>query len=375
MTPVPESLKANKKVAPFIARASELASVNPVVSYYCKLYVIEQILAEQLHAADKEVESYTMSLLDETEALKLDQGEDSVAPILASRQLSISTVFVFAFKLFSGCLADLADYDGTNKPQLVAKIRATLTFWLLFSLFDEQGDPIDYGKLTGGRCTTAADFATFVKDKTKVLKVHLSKLLKDEVPIKGEDQEFQDLENAAATQTQDEPITKDIDETHEGFGEDSIHDSDTDRGAPADEDSGPNIHLEPPAEDDTQFSLPGAPTFDPTEGEAAFSLPGAPKFLPSDDLLQINKKSSIHMFKPGSPPPAREPAPQRTLLNVTHVTKELLGALVDTTEQIAKAQKHAKFAISALNYEDLATAEAELIKGLETIRLLQNQSS
>lgn len=393
---IPESLKNDRLVAPFIARLVELSEVNPVVSYYCKLYVLEHILTHKLHQTGKDVETFTIALLDDTEHAKQSSDDESVRHVLGSKQLSLDFLFVFAFKLFHGCLEDLGAYDGLRKAQLAQKLRVTINFWSLFPLFtsDPGAEPLDYAKTTGGQANTEQEFLAFTKEKLKTLKFQLSRLLKDEVPIKGEEQELAALETSIS-----------ISETGNNEGdvetgenaEKNVHDSvssgpETENGVESPESSGfalpqapklnPEVNSESEQEEENPFTLPGAPKFDPGEKSdsesSAINLPGAPKLLPDDDLSQVNKKSSIQVFPPekGVNEETRpKPTPQRTPSStVTHVTKESLHSIVDTTEQVGKIQKHAKFAISALNYEDWATAEAELVKGLEMLRRIKEKA-
>ncbi|KAM9900000.1 hypothetical protein OXX79_005385 [Metschnikowia pulcherrima] len=403
---IPESLKSDRNVAPFIARSVELAEVNPVVSYYCKLYVLEHILTEKLHQSNKDVEVFTIALLDDTEALKASPDDESVHHVLASRQLSIDFVFVFAFKLYNSCLEDLSNYDGA-KARLAQKLRATINFWSLFPLFaGDSGDPIDYAKTSGGQANSEDSFLAFTREKVKTLKYQLSRLLKDEVPVKGEEKELEEFaiksvengEDFEEIETNAGNLNEAGSESTEGRSEgDSAANTRLEHGKNDDIDSESGFTLPKPPQtipsidsgeendDNSGFTLPGAPKFDPSKNanpaDNDIHLSGAPKLLPDDDLTTVNKNSSIKVFPPkngektNSTPVRPQSSSQRsTSSNVVHVTKDTLHTIVDTTEQIGKIQKHAKFAISALNYEDLGTAEAELIKGLELLRSIKDKS-
>ncbi|GEQ68590.1 hypothetical protein JCM33374_g2258 [Metschnikowia sp. JCM 33374] len=431
---IPESLRNDRQVAPFIARSVELQDVNPVVSYYCKLYVLEHILSQKLHQNGKDIESFTMALLDDTESTKASPDDESVRQVLASKQLSLNLVFIFAFKLFNGCLEDLSNYDGVSKPRLAHKLRATINFWSLFALFSAPNelDPVDYDQTTAGQCKTEEEFLAFTKDKAKTLKYQLSRLLKDEIPIKGEEQELDALAHDTdslniqagefdATQDantpsgpsdqpdgagvpnsgktpQSVPSTEDFEQIPNDSKSNAFslpEPPKTDPGSDVQDDSDPGTESHNAGNPGNPgnsgnsgnpgFTLPGAPKFDPSiendsDAEANdLKLPGAPSLLPDDDLSKVNKKSSIQVFPPQNDKPTPAPVrpnvePKRSVSsNVVHVTRESLPDLVDTTEQIGKIQKHAKFAISALNYEDFNTAEAELLKGLELLRSIKSR--
>lgn len=359
---IPLSIKQDREVTPYIARSLEMLTVNPVVSYYCKIHVLDHILSQRLHVGNKEVETFTMGLLDDTELIKNSHDDENVQQVLNSRQLSVNLVFVFAFRLFNGCLEDLSNYDGSNKIQLATKLRASINFLNVLNVFTGDDDAsIDFSKTTGGKCASREEFVAFTKEKTKTLKYQLSRLIKDEIPLKGEEEELAELEQLGDAEASTEDGSKAIDADDE---DDSVKDTE-----------GPS---------EPEFSLPGAPKFDPSsdnddnDDDGNFKLPGAPKFLPDDDLTHINKASSIHVFsRESEDKPKPQPKPKPVVAKEEpkpHVllTKESLASIVDTTEQISQIQKHAKFAISALNYEDLATAEAELLRGLELLRLVKN---
>lgn len=356
---VPQAIKSDRDVTPFIARSVEMHTVNPVVSYYCKIYVLDHILSKKLHVGNKEVEIFTIGLLDDTESIKNSHEDENVQQVLADRQISMNMVFVFAFKLFNGCLEYLSNYDGSNKIQLASKLRATINFMSVLSVFtgDEDGS-LDFSKTTGGKCGDKDEFVKFTKDKVRTLKYQLSRLIKDEVPLKGEEEELAKFEAEApeATEAAPEYVPEDV-------PQEDIKDN----------------------SDEPEFSLPGAPKFDPSsdnedDDEGGFKLPGAPKFLPDADLSHINKASSIQVISPESKKAHPEPAPPKPVVHrapaPTHepITKESLANIIDTTEQISQIQKHAKFAISALNYEDLDTAEAELLKGIELLKIVRKHT-
>lgn len=369
---IPTSIKQDKNVTQYIMRSVELQTANPVVSYYCKLYVLDYILTNKIHQTSKEVEEFTIGLLDDTEALRSSHEDESVRKVLDSKQLSINLVFVFAFRLFNSCLEDLK-VDGYDKKQLISKFRAALNFWsLLKVLYGDDESEIDYSATTAGKCSNKDEFVAFTKEKIKTLKYQLSKVIKEETPAKNEDQELA-AELAKLEQPSADQGTPDLpEETNEGddFTPEQPKESNDNEG-----------------EDFPSLALPGAPKFDPSdpaEDDGNLKLPGAPKFLPDDDLSQINRKSSIQVFKADSPEPETKLVPkvvakperksEMTGSSQHHapVTKEDIHTILDSTEHISKIQKHAKFAISALNYEDLDTAEAELTKGLEMIRLMKS---
>lgn len=413
---IPTSLKENKTISPYISRSLELESINPVVSYYCKIYILEYILSNKLHTTGKDVESYTIALLDETEQIKLSTEDEGLNKALNDKTISLTLVMEFTFKLFNSCLQDLSNYDGTNKFQLVGKFKACLNFMNLLSIFYNKPDAsINWEKF---KVNNNEEFSKSIKEKLKILKFNLTQLIKDEVKITQDDKELEDeLErelrdieknNIGGEENEFESdlpsAPKFVDEPELPSAPKFVNDPEL-PSAPTFNDvpelpSAPNFDSEPElpspkyvdepklpsapkfvdepfapsAVSKSSVSLPGAPHFLPQDSpDSSVKLPGAPKFLPDDDISHINKDSSIKVF----PPKGTNEVPSRRVSSVSkniehaQVKPQDINEIINKTEVISKIQKHAKFAISALNYEDIGTAEKELKEALEMIQNLK----
>lgn len=104
----------------------------------------------------------------------------------------------------------------------------------------------------------------------------------------------------------------------------------------------------------------------------------APQFPPA--------AGPIHAYAPTSPSPAPAPAPAHTSLPTYsppapapvpaqeptgyhhHLTKREVQSILDQSELITVVQKHCKFAISALTYEDMKTAMKELTTAMDLLK-------
>lgn len=403
ITDIPLALQSNKNVVPFVIRANELESVNPIVSYFCKFHVLEYILNQKLHKVDQESEAFTIQLLDETEQMKNNQDEN-LQKVLEDKNMAIKVVLNFSLKIFNGCLTDLNNYNGLNKPALVSKIKACLNFLSLIDIF--KNDDIDISGLTNGSFQDFSLFSSSINQKIKLMKYNLSKLLKDEIQIKGEEDEF----DRELKELETENVGNEAEEDVDAVADDGAADADAVAAAAADETPATN-HIDAPtphSPDDNgspgspgvhgiahsssesldAVNLPPVPHIDPQD-TGDIKLPGAPKFLPGDDLSHINKNSSIQVFpkdqkdlkdskdQKGSKDvkePKSTPKEHNFPREGPHYTKDNINSILDKQELISKIQKHCKFAASALNYEDLETAEKELLQSLELIRLVKNSN-
>ena len=72
---IPPALKA-ADIARFAQRAGQVEKAKPVVAYWCNYWIVEQILSKQLHKADADCMSYTMTLMDKLEQTKSDFSDN-----------------------------------------------------------------------------------------------------------------------------------------------------------------------------------------------------------------------------------------------------------------------------------------------------------
>ena len=82
---IPPALKA-ADIARFAQRAGQVEKAKPVVAYWCNYWIVEQILTKQLHKADADCMSYTMTLMDKLEQTKSDFSDnDAIMDDLAGQ--------------------------------------------------------------------------------------------------------------------------------------------------------------------------------------------------------------------------------------------------------------------------------------------------
>ncbi|EER33031.1 conserved hypothetical protein [Candida tropicalis MYA-3404] len=404
---IPEELKTNKSITPYIIRSIELTQANPVVSYYCKIYVLEYILTNKLHTTSKEIETFTIELLDDTESIKKDETDENLHKILNDKQLSFNLVFSFSYKLFNSCLEGLSEITQDNKLQLIGKFKATLNFLNVLEVF--KNSEINWIQITGGKANNWDEFDKLNKEKIKLLKFQLSRILKNQVEFKDElkdedlekelDQELQELDEEQVGNDNDNDDDND-DNEEDGGNDKEINlpgapnelpkfiDENDDQGHP-ELPSAPRFidestETDQPEDDNDTVKLPGVPHISPDvqeEEDESMKLPGAPKYLPDDDITHINKSSTIHVFTPSDKstnkpdPSIRKPSSSSSSTHKHHapLTKENIKQILNRDDTITQVQKHAKFAQSALQFEDFKEAEKQLTQGLELLRVLREQ--
>ncbi|KAI5963559.1 uncharacterized protein KGF55_002439 [Candida pseudojiufengensis] len=382
---IPEELKSDKDVTSYIQRAIELEEAEPIISYYSKIYVLEHILNNKLHTKSKSTEEFTIGLLDNTEAIKQNSSDEDLKKILNDKNLSFGYIFKFAYTLFNSCLENLNNYQISSKNQLISKFKAAMCFLSLLTIFESSEDEIEFEKFTGGKINNWNDFNKLNKEKLKILKYQLTRIIKDEIDV-GKSEEIDDKEL-------EEELNKELDQLST-VNNDEINNEQE----PQNFDSQTNNQNE--ENNDTKFNLPGAPKDLPSEkghdDHDSIELPGAPhvapdedsnlglpktpKYLPDDDITNINKSGSIHVFasSPDQPEskiiPEKKPSVSRVSSQQHHkpLSKENIKQILNRDDAITQIQKHTKFASSALQFEDFDEAEKQLIKGLELLRSVKN---
>lgn len=342
-----------KPIAPFLAKAKETEKADPIISYHCKLYAAQLIVDQGLHQKDTEAAVFTGNLLDEIEKLK---DED---PVLASEKgqavisddtVASSYVEAFALKIFAR--ADRLVREQATDKTTAQMFFAAATFFEVAKLFGELDKD--------------------VADKIKYSKFHAARILR---ALKaGEDPNEFVVEEEEAPEEEEDIDSLPEEEQIKRLMADMKKEAD---GEPAGDAAAEDSHVTLPSDSVDPFdmssmppappkSIPGASAAAPTD----YGLPPAPpRTLPGDPAPPAPPKNL-----PGesAAPAPTLPSPQRKVASPVRPKAAVAApvdpaAFLDEDALIKQAQKHAKFAISALNYEDKATAVRELQAAMDLL--------
>lgn len=457
---IPPALKA-ADIARFAQRAGQVEKAKPAVAYWCNYWIVEQILAKQLHKADADCMSYTMTLMDKLEQTKSDFSDnDAIMDDMAGQ------AYIEQFGQETFQRADNAMKANKASRQTADTFQAAATFLDLCQIWGpleaETGSKIKFAKYHALRIAKAikANEDPNLSNPTPE---------PEQPPLDPDDPDVQWINGLGdSSQPQDalrQPSVMEIPDEYDRLqghmagrsthGE-SLHPS----RAPSVPPQPDRSYLPPPqqpAEDYYHGSAP--PEVSPLDSSTAdrsmsdggyfprvpdndgraprSSLPDAPPADPSSPPVVLPESSSLtpptsstagflpsqlpnslHSFPPPkmdelntSPPsfasvpsylPAPSPAsfssyphqssrqePQTPIqppLPIQGAPARQAGAPRQTApsqiaplpvsgqenyltdeEAILKAQKHARWAISALNFEDAATAVKELRGALEAL--------
>lgn len=331
-----------KPILPYLAKAKETQTADPIVSYHCKLYAAQQIVDQGLHQKDTEAAIFTGNLLDEIEKLKEDDpvlSSEKGQAVINDDTVASSYVEAFALKIFAR--ADKAVREKTSTKATAQMFFAAATFFEVVKLFGELDKD--------------------VVDKIKYSKFHAARILRtlkagedpNEFTVEEEEEpeeELPETEEDLAALPEEEQIKRMMADMKKEAGVE-------DGGESVDPlDRGSNGHVSSFAskalsDDSDPFSNipPAPPTFLPED-----NTPPAPPSNPPGDV---------------APPKPELPSPQRKVSLPAKIVATPVDpkTVLDEDALIKQAQKHAKFAISALNYEDKETALRELQAAMDLL--------
>ena len=448
---IPPALKA-ADIARFAQRAGQVEKAKPVIAYWCNYWIVEQILTKQLHKADADCMSYTMTLMDKLEQTKSDFSDnDAIMDDLAGQ------AYIEQFGQETFQRADNAMKAKKASRQTADTFQAAATFLDLCQIWG----PLDAE--TASKIKFAKYHALRI---VKAIKANVDPNLSnptpepEQPPLDSNDPDNYTVNGLGGSSHSQEashqPSVEEIPDEHDQIEghmaerstyDESLHPSRVPSVVPQ-----PTQFYQPPpqqpAEDyyHTAAPPPVSPldpstidrtssddrgyfpnVLDTSEKTPLLSLPDAPPEAPSSPPVVLPESSSpskppdfLHSFPPPSvdepdvplsssgpmpsygpvkprasapsvpqqPPMAPRQAPTTTIQSlpapgVAARQGPSLRQMAPTPsapppisgqanyltdeEAILKAQKHARWAISALNFEDATTAVKELKGALEAL--------
>lgn len=324
-----------------LARATELNKVEPVISYYCRLHAAQEILESKLHLSDPEVSEFANALLSELEELEAKASAED-KEILADKDAALAYVSNFASNIFDRGDRAIVEHrvsKATASTLLAAAIFLDLErIWQPLSA--ESSEKIKYAKYQAARILKAVKAGENPND-----------LFQEDQELEyldteqQEEKEKNDSENVGSVANQD---------GHSYPGEDSeepeVSLPDTPSVPPEGLPETP--HMPPEGLPEAPGDSPGVP----------FSYPPPPRvpdvrdFEPNKDK-KAAKEEDAHVQRKTQSRPYRQ-------IRENTAKENDFDAILQRGKKQEAAQKHAKWAISALNYDDVTTAVNELKQAL-----------
>ncbi|KAB5549567.1 Vta1 like-domain-containing protein [Coniochaeta sp. 2T2.1] len=394
---IPAALRqAEPNIYKCATKAVQLQSVKPIVAYWCEYWVVNQILAKQLHTASDEMLNYTTKLMDKLEATKTEYAnEDAITDDQAGQ------AYIEQFAQETLDRAERVVKANKVTQQTAMTFDAAATFFHLVNIWgpadQETQQKIKYAKWNAARIVKALKEG---KDPNE------SNPKQEDAPpqpaLDPDDPEVQQFGGGEGTTPAPLPPNPrqvtvedapDGDVARDAAGVSLPHSPMS--AAQSDELQLPGVptDLQPPAQQPGYFDDHGQPSpiSPPSHNPAAHQPPPktwtptpppqAPHFVPPPSAPEDHYRSA--------PPPAAAPpptcqaptpavAPAPVAPPAAHLPKPTMpppsssvsaagpAGVVDEAA-MAQAQKYAKWAISALNFEDVDTAIMELRRALHSL--------
>ncbi|KAK6948910.1 hypothetical protein Daesc_008981 [Daldinia eschscholtzii] len=410
---IPQKLK-QAGITPFIVRATQLETAKPVIAYWCFYWAVNQILSKNLHSADEECHLYTTNLMEKLESIKEGQASnDAIHDDVAGQ----AYVEQFAQETFERALRPLKANKVTQ--QTASTFEAAATFFQLVQIWTkpdpETQEKIKYAKWNAARILKAIKEGKDPNESNpKQEEAH-----HEEAPpaLDPNDPEVQMLGGGQPKPASVEDVPDEDGRPHP-TSTDSYQTFPAPVSAPTSppppsalgpDQVSPIVPPGPPTSDPenyfpntlsapdslnlpstTDMPLPGPSTFDPTGPPPLIPSPSShdPAGLPPAPFSPPNTAPAPQDFyrstatPPVAPPPQRQIPPQAPPASQSYYSQPSQpvappqqyggnsgssNGLNTDDMAIVQAQKHAKWAISALNFEDVPTAVRELQAALATL--------
>lgn len=348
-----------KSLLPFLQRADEVKHQEPIIAYWCTYYAAQQGMAIQ----EKDVASRQVlfALLDTLERMKKEIGSTDA---IDDEGASSAYFENFALRVFA--LADNEDRQGNATRATAKKFVAAANFLEVLHTFpkvqlsENIDEKIRYSKWK------AADIAKAFREGRKPTPG----------PAASETSETSETQPTISEPTQltEEAGVPDIDVHMPPAGTESTESSHQPRNAwvSGELERQPSpMAVTPPPMPPKPFNASVVPSHPPTypddDVQASFATQNLPQIPPSLPLVPSappyiapSADFPVQHAAPTMPPPPPLPVPVSPV-SVPSAAIELAPALV------VKVQKHCRYAISALDYEDAEQAKKELHTALELL--------
>ncbi|ATY60567.1 hypothetical protein CCM_02849 [Cordyceps militaris CM01] len=373
LLPLPAAFKI-PEISRFINRANQLRAVKPAVAYWCEYHAVNQIVGKSLHTTDDDCFNFTRTLIERLEATKAERADDDA---ITDNTAGQAYVEMFAQETFDRAERTMRADKVTR--QTADTFDAAATF---FDLTREWGTP-------------EADTLQKIKfakwNAARILKAIRQGLDPNESNPKAPEPEPEDPAEVELDPTSQElasigpsaqPVSlEEVPDAGEPFFPSvpfttatAADTSGFPSAAPAATTPEPPfvpspIATPPPqSAENLQPTPPTAPNSSrqqvPPQPSPQFPTKITPEHIPLPEPLPVQPREP--------PPPAMSwptaslPAPVTAPNPANPVPTPAVHAPATNIPQkdLNQAQKHAKWAISALNFDDVPTAVKELRNAL-----------
>lgn len=404
----------------FATRAAQLEKFKPIVTYWCEYFILQQLLGKNLHTTDDEAANYAVQLMDKLEQTKANNASnDAIIDDVAAK----AYIENFALETFSR--ADNAQRANAVTKQTADTFMAAATFLDLLSIWGQPDAEITakskFAKFHALRIAKAYKAGEDPNATNPVVEEQPAP------PEDGIDSELKDLERQESSRNGTyqaptvEHAAEDTNAPPPPLPQQTPNDTVPPPSAPYQNDNQVSPIEPPSSAAERQNSIGGGyfPTVSsapvdnnvpdaqptvpdvqpraqspqqPTSPQDFYTSVAPPPTAPSvssfsattpgDTFTPTSTQASTQLppFQPvqtppvpqwqqRAPPPAPAPVPEPppVAAPVSYQQPPPTSGFKTDDEATMAASKHARWAISALNFEDVPTAVKELRLALQSL--------
>lgn len=385
-TPLPTALRT-ADIPRFAHRAAQLAKHRPIIAYWLDYHILQTVLSRQLHTIDAECQTYALDLMTVLEAQKAEAEtahNDAITDDVAAK------VYVENFALEVFTIAEEAMRRNKVGKQTADTFQAAATFLDLLAIWGEvEKESREKSKFAKFHALRIAKAIKAGEDPNET-----NPVVEQPGQVEGEEEEgieaeLRDMQNGAGSGSgvYRPPTVESIPPSVQPSRPDSTVPGELYNAPPPllPITTPPEEPREPPAEPEVHDVSPIEPATSTANRQGSLGggyFPAVPQTPATDtemlDLPDVQQprhqpqppplsspQDFYQQHQPLPPPPPRAQAPppvQQTYLPAPQPPPPAVQQTGYRTDDdaVLAAQKHAKWAISALNFEDVNTAVREL---------------
>ena len=392
----------------FATRAAQLEKFKPIVTYWLEYYILQQLLGKNLHTTDDEVANYAVQLMDKLEQTKASNASnDAITDDVAAK------AYVENFALDTFSRADNAQRANAVTKQTADTFMAAATFLDLLSVWGQPDQEITakskFAKFHALRIAKAYKAGEDPNATNPVVEEPQPSAYQED----GVDAELKELERQESSRNGSYQVptvehAPDDATAPARLPQQTPNDAAPPPPAPHQSDNQvspieppisvaertnsigggyfPSVSSAPPGPTIPDIHPPTQPPQQPTSPQdfytSAAQPPAAPSIsafsatTPGETFTPPSTQASTQFppFQPLQSPavpqwqqPAPPPAPPPVVAPVTYQQPPPTSGFKTDDEATMAASKHARWAISALNFEDVNTAVKELRLALQSL--------
>ncbi len=396
------------EVQRFANRANQLAKYKPIVTYWCEYNILQYVLNNDLHTTDPECQQFALSLMDKLEQYKAENASnDAIVDDVAAK------AYIENFALETFARADEAQRANKVSKQTADTFMAAATFLDLLGIWGELDAEVKakskFAKFHAARILRASKAGEDPNDTNPVVEEPPQMPAEDglEAELKAiEDQQRNGgpvyrPPTVESTEHSGVPSQSESTAARSPFAQPPLPQQTPQASAPTEHEVSP---IDPPesqpidlaaarqnsvgggyfptlAQQTPDIEMPDHDHAGPAQTPSSmnpqdfYNTNAQPPIAPSPGAFGLGSPNRPHRPPPETaslqPSPAVQLPPPQTVPSRT-VPAPIQSALpaggYRTDDQATmEAQKHARWAISALNFEDVNTAVRELRIALQAL--------